>query len=52
MLFSYQETQSKMTTAISNKTLNLERQNNTIVFGIPGDGVTNSDKQMLNLLKA
>ena len=52
MLFSYQETQSKMTTDISNKALNLERQNNTIVFGIPGDGVTNSDKQMLNILKA
>lgn len=42
-----------MTINISNKKpLNLERQNNTNVFGIPGDGVTNSDKQMLNILKA
>jgi hypothetical protein len=42
-----------MTTDISNKKpLNLERQNNAIVFGIPGDGVSNSDKQMLNILKA
>ena len=44
MLLSNQETQSKMTTDISNNLENLERQNNTIVFGIPGDGVTNSDK--------
>jgi hypothetical protein len=52
MLSSYQETQSKMTTGISNKPLNLERQYDTIVFGIAGDGVTNSNKQMLNILKA
>jgi len=41
-----------MTTDVANKALNLERQNNTIVFGIPGDVVTKSYKQMLNILKA
>ena len=52
MLLSNQETRSKLTTDTSNKVLNLERQNNTIVFGIPDDGVGNFDKQMLNILKA
>ena len=43
VLFPYQETQSKMTTDISNKPLNLERQNNTIVFGIRRGGVVTAD---------